>query len=150
MDPTLPHRYLRRRLGVVRVAATLGMLALVAAGVAIYLFFRADMQLSPQLRNELVDGFFPASARHVGLANDIRNAVRGWRDLPIEQLGMPVLLVGAADDPYQSGPIVRYSSGRIVGARVVLLERGGHILVGHEQRIQQEVRELLTTHLTNK
>jgi 2-hydroxy-6-oxonona-2,4-dienedioate hydrolase len=106
--------------------------------------------LSPQLRNELVDGFFPASARHVGLANDIRNAVRGWPDLPIEQLGMPVLLVGAADDPYQSGPIVRYSSGRIAGARVVLLERGGHILVGHEQRIQQEVREFLTTHLTNK
>lgn len=106
--------------------------------------------LSPQLRNELVDGFFPASARHVGLANDIRNAVRGWPDLPIEQLGMPVLLVGAADDPYQSGPIVRYSSGRIAGARVVLLERGGHILVGHEQRIQQEVRDFLTPHLTNK
>jgi len=40
--------------------------------------------LSPQLRNELLDGFFPASARHVGLANDIRNAVRGWSDLPIE------------------------------------------------------------------
>ena len=101
--------------------------------------------LSPQLRNELVDGFFPASARHVGLANDIRNAVRGWPDLPIEQLGMPVLLVGAADDPYQSGPIVRYSSGRIPGARMVLLERGGHILVGHERRIQQEVRDFLTT-----
>lgn len=106
--------------------------------------------LSPQLRNELVDGFFPASARHVGLANDIRNAVRGWPDLPIEQLGMPVLLIGAADDPYQSAPIVRYSSGRIRGARMVLLERGGHILVGHEPRIRQEVRDFLTTHVENQ
>jgi len=106
--------------------------------------------LSPQLRRELVDGFFPASARHAGLANDIRNAVRGWPDLPIEQLGMPVLLVGAADDPYQSAPIVRYSSGRIPGARVVLLERGGHILVGHERRIQQEMRDFLTAHLAKK
>ena len=35
---------LSRRLGVVRVAAILGLLVLVAAGVAIYLFFRADMQ----------------------------------------------------------------------------------------------------------
>jgi hypothetical protein len=35
-----------RRLGVVRVAAILGLLVLVAAGVAIYLFFRADMQVA--------------------------------------------------------------------------------------------------------
>jgi pimeloyl-ACP methyl ester carboxylesterase len=94
----------------------------------------------------LVEGFFPASARHVGLANDIRNAVRGWPDLPIEQLGMPVLLVGAVDDPYQSAPIVRYSYRRIPRARMVLLDRGGHILVGHERRIQQEVRDFVTTH----
>jgi 2-hydroxy-6-oxonona-2,4-dienedioate hydrolase len=105
--------------------------------------------LSPQLRNELVDGFSPASARHVGLGNDIRNAVRGWPDLPIEQLEMPVLLVGAADDPYQSGPIVRYSSRRIPVARMVLVERGGHILVGHERRIQEELRDFLTG-ITNK
>ena len=99
--------------------------------------------LSPQLRNELVDGFSPASARHVGLGNDIRNAVRGWPDLPIEQLEMPVLLVGAADDPYQSGPIVRYSSRRVPVARMVLVERGGHILVGHERLIQEELRDFL-------
>ena len=54
---------------------------------------------------------------------------------------MPVLLVSAADDPYQSAPIVRYSSGRIRGARIVLLERGGHILVGREPRIRHEVRD---------
>jgi pimeloyl-ACP methyl ester carboxylesterase len=98
--------------------------------------------LSPQLRKELVDGLSPARARHVGLANDIRNAIRGWPDLPIEQLRMPVLLVGAADDLYRSAPIVRYSSGRIPGARTVLFERGGHILVGHQRRVQQEVRAL--------
>jgi pimeloyl-ACP methyl ester carboxylesterase len=63
---------------------------------------------------------------------------------------MPVLQVGAADDPYQSASIVRYWSGRIPGARMVLLERGDHILVGHERRIQQEVRDFLTTHVTNK
>jgi hypothetical protein len=26
----------------------------------------------------------------------------------------------------------------------------GHILVGHERRIRQEVRDFLTTHVTNK
>src|SRR5215207_1120213 len=106
--------------------------------------------LSPQRRKELLDGFFPASARHAGLTKDIRNAILGWPDLPIEQFRMPVLLVGAADDPYLSAPIVRYSSGRIPWARAVLLERGGHVLVGQERRIQQEVRTFLGAHVTNK
>ena len=106
--------------------------------------------LSPQRRKELLDGFFPASARHAGLTKDIRNAILGWPDLPIEQFRMPVLLVGAADDPYLSAPIVRYSAGRIPWARAVLLERGGHVLVGQERRIQQEVRTFLGAHATNK
>src|SRR5829696_7221630 len=106
--------------------------------------------LSPQGRKELIDGFFPASARHAGLIKDIRNAILGWPDLPIEQFRMPVLLVGAADDPYLSAPIVRYSAGRIPWARAVLLERGGHVLVGQERRIQQEVRTFLGAHVTNK
>jgi len=44
MDPPLPYRNLPGRLGVVRLAAILGMLAVVAAGVAVYLLFQADMQ----------------------------------------------------------------------------------------------------------
>jgi pimeloyl-ACP methyl ester carboxylesterase len=106
--------------------------------------------LSPQQRKELLDGFSPASARHAGLTNDIRNAILGWPDLPIEQFRMPVLLVGAVDDPYLSAPIVRYSSGRIPWARAVLLERGGHVLVGQERRIQQEVRALFGAPAPNK
>src|SRR5918995_2402004 len=105
--------------------------------------------LSAQRRKELLDGFFPASARHAGLTKDIRNAILGWPDLPIEDLQMPVLLVGAADDPYQSAPIVRYSSGRIPWARAILLERGGHVMVGQERRVQHEVRTLLGAHATN-
>ena len=107
--------------------------------------------LSLQGRKELVDGFFPASARHAGLIKDIRNAILGWPDLPIEELEMPVLLVGVEDDPYQSAPVVRYSSGRIPWARAIVLERGGHVMAGQERRVQQEVRTfLLGAHATNK
>ena len=107
--------------------------------------------LSPQGRKELVDGFFPASARHAGLIKDIRNAILGWPNLPIEEFEMPVLLIGVEDDPYQSAPVVRYSSGRIPGVRAIVLERGGHIMAGQERRVQQEVRTfLLGAHATNK
>src|SRR5829696_8649590 len=107
--------------------------------------------LSPQQRKELIDGFFPASARHAGLIKDIRNAILGWPDLPIEEFEMPVLLIGVEDDPYQSAPVVRYSSGRIPSARAIVLERGGHVMVGQERRVQQEVRTFfLGAHATNK
>src|SRR5215213_8977307 len=107
--------------------------------------------LSPERRKELVDGFFPASARHAGLIKDIRNAILGWPDLPIEEFEMPVLLIGVEDDPYQSAPVVRYSFGRIPWARAIVLERGGHVMVGQEHRVQHEVRTLLlSTHATNK
>lgn len=58
-----------------------------------------DHQVTPERRKELVDGFFPASARHAGLANDIRTTIPVAPNLPIEQLRMPVMLVSAADDP---------------------------------------------------
>ena len=64
---------------------------------------------------------------------------------------MPVLLIGVADDPYQSAPVVRYSSGRIPWAWAVVLERGGPVMVGQERRVQHEVRTFfLGAHATNK
>jgi pimeloyl-ACP methyl ester carboxylesterase len=107
--------------------------------------------LSPQQRKELLNGFFPASARHAGLTKDIRNAILGWPDLPIEEFEMPVLLIGVEDDPYRSAPVVRYSSGRIPWARTIVLERGGHVMVGQGRQVQHEVRTLLLgAHATNK
>ena len=107
--------------------------------------------LSSQGRKELLDGFFPASARHAGLIKDIRNAILGWTDLPIEELEMPVLLIGVEDDPYRSAPVVRYSADRIPWVRAIVLERGGHVMVGQERRVQREVRTLLLgAHATNK
>ena len=56
---------------------------------------------------------------------------------------MPVMLVSAADDPYKTAEIVRYSAPRIPGAKTVILESGGHVLVGQDDRIRQEVQAFL-------
>jgi 2-hydroxy-6-oxonona-2,4-dienedioate hydrolase len=106
-------------------------------------------QVTPELRRELVDGFFPASTRHVGLAHDIRTTTPVAPDLPIEQLRMPVLLVGTADDPYKTGDVVRYSAGRLPTAKALILETGGHVLIGQQDRIRQEVQEFLGAHATH-
>lgn len=106
-------------------------------------------QVTPELRRELVDGFVPASARHVGLAHDIRTTTPVAPDLPIEQLRMPVMLVGTADDPYKTGEVVRYSAGRLPRAKALILESGGHVLIGQQDRIRQEVQEFLGAHATH-
>jgi pimeloyl-ACP methyl ester carboxylesterase len=100
-------------------------------------------QVTPELRKELVDGFFPASARHLGLAHDIRTTTPIAPDLPIEQLQMPVLLVGTADDPYKTGDVVRHAAGRLPTGKALILESGGHVLIGQQDRIRQEVQEYL-------
>jgi pimeloyl-ACP methyl ester carboxylesterase len=106
-------------------------------------------QVTPEVRKELVDGFFPASARHLGLAHDIRTTTPIAPDLPIEQLQMPVLLVGTADDPYKTGDVVRYAAGRLPTAKALVLETGGHVLIGQDDRIRQEVQEFLGEHATH-
>ena len=106
-------------------------------------------QVTPQLRKELADGFFPASARHVGLAHDIRTTTPVAPDLPIEQLRMPVMLIGTADDPYKTGEVVRSSAGRLPTATALILESGGHVLIGQQDRIRQEVQEFLGEHVTH-
>jgi len=107
-----------------------------------------DRQLTAEHRKELVNGFVPASARHAGLANDVRTTLPVAPDLPIEQLRMPVMLVSAADDPYKTAAVVRYSAPRIAGAKTVILESGGHVLVGQDDRVRQEVREFLGAQVT--
>ena len=99
-----------------------------------------DRQLTPEYRKELVTGFLPASGRHAGLANDIRTTIPIAPDLPIEQLRMPVMLVSAADDPYQTADVVRYSGPRIAGAkgarRINPWHPGGVVITSGRSRIR--------------
>jgi 2-hydroxy-6-oxonona-2,4-dienedioate hydrolase len=108
-----------------------------------------DHHVTRELRRELADGFFPASQRHVGLANDVRTTTPVAPDLPIERLQMPVMLIGAADDPYETGDVVRYAAGRLPTATLLVLESGGHIMIGQHDRVSREVQEFLVAHVTD-
>jgi 2-hydroxy-6-oxonona-2,4-dienedioate hydrolase len=94
-------------------------------------------------RERFIGWFFPAKARHVGLAHDMRTTTPTAPDLPIEELRMPVLLVSAEDDPYLTAEVVRYSARRLPAARVLVCEAGGHVLLGQDDRVADEVRSFL-------
>jgi pimeloyl-ACP methyl ester carboxylesterase len=101
-------------------------------------------EITPEFRSKVVDWFFPAGARHVGLAYDIRTTTPIAPDLPIEQLKMPVMMISAADDPYRTVDVVRYSARRLPTANVVICDSGGHLLFGQTDRLRQEIRGFLT------
>jgi pimeloyl-ACP methyl ester carboxylesterase len=79
----------------------------------------------------------------------LRTTIPVAPDLPMEQLRMPVMLVSAADDPYKTADVVRYSAPRIPGAKAVILESGGHVLVGQDDRVRKEVQGFLGAQVTN-
>lgn len=101
-------------------------------------------QVPPELRRQVGEWFFPTAPRHRGLAHDLRTTTPVAPDLPIEELRVPLLLVSAADDPYRTADVVRYTGLRLPTANVVVLPSGGHVLLGQGERVRQIVRAFLS------
>lgn len=100
-------------------------------------------QVTPEFRRNVVEWFFPAAARHVGLGHDMRTTTPLAPDLPIEDLRAPVMLVSADDDPYMTADVVRYSATRLPAARVLICPSGGHVLLGQADLVRDEIRAFL-------
>ena len=58
---------------------------------------------------------------------------------PLEEITVPVLIINAVDDPLTLYENARSAAERIPGSRLVTIESGGHMLLGHEERIRAEV-----------
>jgi pimeloyl-ACP methyl ester carboxylesterase len=92
--------------------------------------------------NDLADRILPVSQRALGLRDDTRLGKR-LGPAALETIRMPALVVSARDDGFGTYAAAEYTAGRIPGARFVGFERGGHLLVGHEQALQGEILALL-------
>jgi len=62
---------------------------------------------------------------------------------PLEEITAPVLIINAMDDPLALYDNARAMAEQIPGAKLVTVESGGHMLLGHEGRIRVEIREFL-------
>jgi len=65
---------------------------------------------------------------------------------PLGEITVPVLIIHAVDDPLARYDNARSMANRIPGARLVTVESGGHMLLGHEERAGSEIREFLEQH----
>jgi len=67
---------------------------------------------------------------------------------PLEEITVPVLIVNAIDDSLTLYENARSMAERIPGAKLVTIESGGHMILGHTQRIRSEIVAFLEEHLT--
>jgi pimeloyl-ACP methyl ester carboxylesterase len=108
--------------------------------------FRA-LPAEQQALEWVMDGLFPIGPRTRGAIFDTLVSEPEVDDFPLEQLRVPTLMVHAADDalaPYRTAPP---AAARIPGARLVTVERGGHLYLGAEGRVRREVAAFIRSHV---
>jgi pimeloyl-ACP methyl ester carboxylesterase len=58
---------------------------------------------------------------------------------PLEEIAVPVLIVNAKDDPLTLYENASDAAERIPGAKLVTIEDGGHMMLGHEKEIRSKI-----------
>jgi Predicted hydrolases or acyltransferases (alpha/beta hydrolase superfamily) len=82
----------------------------------------------------------PLSARFAGINIDSQPVLTAPA---LEQLSTPTLLVTARDDLFNTYPAAEYAADRIPGARLVVFDEEGHLLVGHSEQVRSKIRQFL-------
>jgi pimeloyl-ACP methyl ester carboxylesterase len=82
---------------------------------------------------------FPLKPRRLGAVFDgfVSNLVADR--FPLEELTVPALIVSAVDDPWARHSYAVETAARISGARLVTIQRGGHLFLGHDAQVRAAV-----------
>ncbi len=120
-------------------------------------FFRSAMitmmgvpkgfELTPEYEadiEEMMKNLLPVSPRAAGAIFDMYvsnpDINRGY---PFEKISVPTLIVNAKDDPLARYKNARSLAERIPGAKLLTIENGGHLLLGHGEKIRAEIKAFL-------
>lgn len=85
----------------------------------------------------------PLSRRAAGVRADSRTVIAEW---PLQRIAVPTLIVTARDDLFQTLPGARYTAEHIHGAKLKVLESGGHLMVGRGEEVRATVAAFLARH----
>jgi pimeloyl-ACP methyl ester carboxylesterase len=88
----------------------------------------------------LVRDVQPVSRRYAGIAVDGDPQLH---QLPLETIDVPTIILTARDDLFSTLQPAQYAAAHIPGARLMVYDTGGHILVGHGDEVNALVREFL-------
>jgi 2-hydroxy-6-oxonona-2,4-dienedioate hydrolase len=98
-------------------------------------------QADPEERRRayrILEELMPISARSQGMLNDGRLAGQPAR-MDFARLAVPTLLVSAEDDRFGTAATARDIAAVVPDARLVIYPSGGHIWIGHDEAVAEEV-----------
>jgi pimeloyl-ACP methyl ester carboxylesterase len=90
----------------------------------------------------IVRAIEPLSLRFSGINVD---SIPDLHQLPLETITAPTLIISARDDLFNTLPAAEFAASRIPGAKLVVYDKGGHLLVGHDKDVRNEVRKFLAS-----
>lgn len=90
----------------------------------------------------MMDHILPISQRRLGLLNEAA-VIPSIQRYALERINAPTLTISVADDLFGTYEAARYTAGQIRGARFVGYPRGGHLWIGHQQDVLNEIALLL-------
>jgi pimeloyl-ACP methyl ester carboxylesterase len=97
---------------------------------------------TPEQRGRIeqtMDSLFPIHPRKRGVLFDLYVSNPDVQAYPLEQLSVPILIINAKDDGLSGFGNAARASGRIRRSKLVAIDRGGHLLLGSETRIKDEI-----------
>lgn len=86
----------------------------------------------------------PLSRRFAGVNID---STPELHRLPLESVTVPSLVIAARDDLFNTLPAAAFAAGLIPGAKLVIFETGGHLMVGHQREVRDLVRDFLAANV---
>ena len=90
---------------------------------------------SKNVPDEVFNDMLPVKPRKNGIINDTEvtniDMAVNFNDYPVENLNIPILVIGAKDDPMVKYENTEYFLKR-VNAELMIFPDGGHLIIGHD------------------
>lgn len=104
---------------------------------------------TPEQRGRIgqtMDSLFPIHPRKRGVLFDLYVSNPDVQTYPLEKISAPTLIINAKDDGLSAFDNAVRASERITRSKLTAANRGGHLLLGSETRIQQEIAAFARSH----
>ena len=88
----------------------------------------------------IVRAIEPLSLRFPGINVD---STADLHELPLARITAPTLIISARDDGFNTLPAAEFAASKIAGAKLVVYDTGGHLLVGQEHEARTMVSGFL-------
>lgn len=96
--------------------------------------------------DEVIATVLPVKPRAAGALFDLFVSNPAVNEISLEDLAIPVLVIGAVDDPLALFRNTKALAERIPDAEFLTIEDGGHMMLGHDAEVRGAIEEFLSGH----